>query len=198
MSIFSSDSSSSNSQLKGVRVAILATEGVEEKELTEPQKALKEAGADVKVVSPKSGSIKSWDMTDWGKKIDVDMELKNANPSQFDALVLPGGAMNPDKLRQMPEAVQFVRSFFTEGKPVGAICHAPWELIEADVVRGKTLTSWPSLKTDLRNAGANWVDQECVRDGNLVTSRKPDDLPAFNRTLIQLFAQHAQPLSKAS
>ena len=188
MSIFGNEK---NGPLAGKRIAILATEGFEEVELTKPKKALEDAGATVEVVAPekgiKGGEIKAWDMTDWGKKVAVDVELSDAKASSYDALHLPGGVMNPDHLRQIPEAVAFVKSFFEAGKPVSAICHAGWTLIEADVVKGKTMTSWRSLKTDLKNAGAAWVDQEVVVDGNLVTSRKPDDLPAFNEQIVQTF-----------
>lgn len=189
----------SKETLQGKRIAILATEGFEEVELTKPKDALEEAGATIEVVSLKSGSIKAWDMTDWGKTVDVDIALEDARPESYDALVLPGGVMNPDKLRMDKAAVSFVKSFFNSGKPVGAICHASWTLIEADVVRGKTLTSWPSLQTDLRNAGAKWVDEEVVEDGGLITSRKPDDLKAFNAKLIEVFSRTgSQPLRKAS
>jgi protease I len=177
-------------QLDGVRVAILATDGFEQAELEEPKKALDKAGAETRVVSPSGKAIKGWDMTDWGHKVDSDLALKDARPDDFDALVLPGGVINPDKLRMMPEAVAFVKAFFDAGKPVAAICHGPWTVLESGCARGRRMTSWPSLKTDLRNAGANWVDEEVVVDGNLVTSRKPDDLPAFNREAIKLFAHH--------
>jgi protease I len=183
-------------RLNGIRVAILATQGFEQAELLKPKLALEEAGAKVDVISPKagiqSGRIKGWNMTDWGDSIKVDVELSEAKEGNYDALLLPGGVMNPDKLRIDPHAVAFVKGFFTANKPVAAICHAPWTLIEADVVRGKTLTSWPSLQTDLRNAGAQWVDQEVVEDNGLVTSRKPDDLPAFNKRVIELFSKVTQ------
>lgn len=175
--------------LKNKRVAILATDGVEQVELLEPRKALKEAGATTEVISPRPGKIKGWDHTEWGEKISVDTELKNADPAQYDALLLPGGVMNPDHLRQDPEAVQFVKAFFQAGKPVAAICHGPWLLVEADVVRGRKLTSWPSLQTDIRNAGGQWADQEVITDQGLVTSRKPDDIPAFNKKMIEEFAE---------
>lgn len=175
-------------QLRGKRVAILATDGVEQIELTEPRKALDAAGARTVVVSPKSGSIKGWDHDHWGETIPVDQSLDDARADQFDALMLPGGVMNPDHLRRNERAVQFVRSFFDAGKPVAAICHAPWMLVEADVVDGRTITSWPSLRTDIRNAGGDWVDREVVTDQGLVTSRKPDDIPAFNRKMIEIFA----------
>jgi protease I len=190
MSVFNTEF---RDKLKGRHVAILATQGVEEIELTKPKKALEDAGARVDVVAPrsgiKSGKIKAWDMTDWGDEIKVDVELSAANSSKYDALHLPGGVMDPDRLRIDAQAVAFVKSFFNDGKPVAAICHAPWTLIEADAVRGKTMTSWPSLQTDLRNAGAKWVDREVVDDKNLVTSRKPDDIPAFNKAMIELFSR---------
>jgi protease I len=182
-------------KLKGRRVAILATEGVEEVELTKPKKALEEAGAKVDVIAPASGikshQIKAWDMTDWGGTIKVDVELSAASSSKYDALHLPGGVINPDSLRIDPKAVEFVKSFIKEGKPVASICHGPWTLIEADAVRGRTITSWPSLKTDLRNAGAQWVDREVVEDKNLLTSRNPNDIPAFNKAMIELFSHAA-------
>lgn len=175
--------------LKNKRVAILATDGVEQVELLEPRKALDAAGAKTEVISPKGGQIKGWNHTEWGQKIAVDVELNSADPTQYDALLLPGGVMNPDHLRQEPAAVQFVRSFFEAHKPVAAICHAPWMLVEAGVVRGRKLTSWPSLQTDIRNAGGEWTDQQVVTDQGLVTSRKPDDIPAFNKKMIEEFAE---------
>jgi len=184
--------------LKGIKVAILATDGVEQVELLKPRQALEEAGAQTAVVSPKSGKIKGWNHTEWGEQIPVDHELGNVSPNDFDALLLPGGVLNPDKLRMEPQAVQFVKAFFTAGKPVAAICHGPWMIIEAGAAKGKQITSWPSLQTDLRNAGANWVDQEMVRDGNLVTSRKPDDIPAFNRGIIELFHETAGQSRRAA
>lgn len=183
-------------KLKGRRVAILATEGVEEVELTKPKKALEDAGARVDVIAPKSGirngKIKAWDMTDWGDQIQVDVELSNAKSGDYDALHLPGGVINPDRLRMDPQAVAFVVSFVTDRKPIASICHGPWTLIEAGAVKARTITSWPSLKTDLLNAGADWVDREVVEDRNLVTSRKPDDIPAFNKAMIEAFqrAEH--------
>src|SRR5579875_2483415 len=175
--------------LKGKRVAILATEGFEYVELTEPKKALEEAGAKAEVVSPREGKIRGWNHTDWGDSVKVDVSLKSADPNSYDALLLPGGVMNPDHLRQDRDAVQFVRAFFTAHKPVAAICHGPWMLVEADVVRGRKLTSWPSLQTDIRNAGGEWSDQEVVTDQGLVTSRKPADIPAFNKKVIEEFAE---------
>jgi len=178
-------------QLDGKRVAILVTDGFEQVEMTEPRKAMDGAGAQTDLVSPARGKVKGWQHTKWGDEFPVEVPLEQANPDDYDALVLPGGVMNPDKLRMNEDAVHFVRAFFDAGKPVAAICHGPWTLIEADVVRGRTLTSWPSLQTDLRNAGANWVDREVVTDNGLVTSRKPDDLPAFNRKMIEEFAEGA-------
>jgi protease I len=184
--------------LTGKRVAILATDGVEQEELTEPRKALDAAGASTKVVSPKSGSIKGWNHTNWGDPIKVDVTLDNTSADDFDALLLPGGVMNPDHLRTNENAVNFVRAFFEAGKPVAAICHGPWLLVEADVVRGRNVTSWPSLETDLRNAGANWTDSQVVTDHGLVTSRKPDDIPAFNRKMIEEFAEGIHEEQRAS
>ncbi len=176
-------------QLHGKRVAILVTDGFEEVELTKPREALDQAGAKTQIVSPKDAKAKGWRHTDWGNEVPVDVPLAQAKADQFDALLLPGGVINPDKLRMQPEAVAFVKAFFDSGKPVAAICHGPWTIIEAGVARGRKIASWPSLKTDIRNAGAEWVDQEVVRDGNLVTSRKPDDIPAFNKAIIELFSQ---------
>ncbi len=184
--------------LSGKRVAILATDGVEQVELTEPRKALDSAGANTKVVSPKPGSIKGWNHTNWGDPIKVDITLENTSPDDYDALLLPGGVMNPDHLRTNTNAVNFVRAFFEAGKPVAAICHGPWLLVEADVVRGRNVTSWPSLQTDLRNAGANWTDSQVVTDHGLVTSRKPDDIPAFNRKMIEEFAEGVHEEQRAS
>jgi len=178
-----------SNNLSGKRVAILATDGVEQVELTEPRKALDQAGAKTVVVSPKNGKIKGWQHDHWGDEIPVDVSLDQASSDTFDALMLPGGVMNPDHLRMNKKAVQFVKSFFDAGKPVAAICHGPWLLVEADVVRGRTVTSWPSLQTDLRNAGADWVDREVATDEGLVTSRKPDDIPAFSSKMIEEFAE---------
>ena len=189
-----------NSTLQGKRVAILVTDGFEQVELLEPRKALDEAGALTQVVSPKDGKVKGWNTKEWGNEVPVDVPLKSAKPEQFDALLLPGGVMNPDKLRMDPQAIAFVKHFADAGKPIAAICHGPWTLVEAGAVRGKTMTSWPSLKTDLKNAGANWQDKEVITDGSIVTSRKPDDIPAFNREMIRLFAGQAQqsPLRKTA
>jgi protease I len=174
--------------LKGTKVAILATDGFEQVELTEPRKALDQAGATTQVISPKAGEIKGWNLKDWGEKVRVDKTLDQANAKDYDALVLPGGVINPDQLRTEPKAVAFVKEFAESGKPVAAICHGPWTLIEAGVVKGRKLTSWPSLKTDLKNAGANWVDEQVVLDGNFITSRKPDDIPAFSKKIIEEIA----------
>ena len=183
--------------LEGVKIAILATDGFEQAELTEPRKALQAAGADTDVVAPKPGRIRGWKAKDWGDEVVVDAVLEDADPKDYDALVLPGGVMNPDHLRMQPQAVAFVKAFVDAAKPIGAICHGPWTLVEAGAARGHRMTSWPSLQTDLRNAGADWIDQEVVVDGNLVTSRKPDDLPAFNREIIELFS-HARPEARGS
>lgn len=176
-------------KLNGKRIAILVEDGVEQIELTSPKEALEEAGAITHIISPKSDKVKGWDRTDWGQEFPVDVAIEQANPNEYDALLLPGGVMNPDKLRKSKPAVQFVRSFFEQQKPVAAICHGPWMLVEADVVKGRKVTSYPSLQTDLKNAGANWVDQEVVVDQGLVTSRNPDDLPAFNRKLVEEVAE---------
>jgi len=175
--------------LRGMRVAILATDGFEQSELLEPKRALEAAGAKPEIVSPKAGEIQGMNHQEKGQKVTVDRALSEARANDYEALVLPGGVANPDKLRTIPEAVGFVRSFFEENKPVAAICHGPWTIVEADQARGHEMTSWPSLKTDLRNAGANWVDRQVVVDRNLVTSRKPDDLPAFTEKMIELFAR---------
>lgn len=175
--------------IKGRKVAVLASDGVEQVELTGPVQALRQAGAEVVVVAPKSGTIQGMNHDQKADRIQVDQSLDSISPDQFDALVLPGGVANPDFLRTQPKAVAFVRHFVDAEKPVAAICHGPWTLIEAGGVRGRRMTSWPSLRTDLRNAGANWVDESVVVDGRLVTSRKPDDLPAFNREMLELFAK---------
>jgi protease I len=175
--------------LSGCRVAILVTDGFEQVELFEPRKALDEAGANTSVVSPKSDQVRGWNFTEWGDRISVDVPLAKASPDDFDALLLPGGVMNPDTLRMIPRAVEFAKAFFDAGKPVAVICHGPWTVIETGAARGRRIASWPSLKTDLRNAGAEWMDQEVVVDQNLVSSRKPDDIPAFNREMITLFSR---------
>jgi protease I len=166
------------------KVLILATDGFEQAELTDPKKALEDAGIQTTVASPQSGEIKGWDQTDWGKSVKVDATLDEVSVDQFDALLLPGGQINPDKLRLEDKAVALVKAFAQANKPVAAICHGPWLLVEADVVKDRTVTSWPSIRTDLRNAGANVVDQEVSIDGNFITSRKPDDIPAFSKALI--------------
>jgi protease I len=182
--------------LTGKKIAILATDGFEQVELTEPKKDLEAAGATVTVLSitpgegGKSGVIKGWDKTDWGETVKVDELVYDAKPEQFDALVLPGGQINPDKLRVDKDTVAFVRAFAQSGKPTAAICHGPWTLIEAGVVHGKTMTSWPSVSTDLKNAGAHWVDKEVVVDGNFITSRKPDDIPAFVKAITAALTEH--------
>ena len=173
--------------LKGLKVAILITDGFEQVEMTEPRQALGQAGAEPQIVSPKNNLVKAWKFTEWGDEFVVERPLSSARPDDYDALLLPGGVMNPDTLRTIPAAVAFVMAFFDVGKPVASICHGPWTIIEAGAARGRRLTSWPSLRTDLRNAGADWVDEEVVVDGNLVTSRKPDDIPAFNREMIRVF-----------
>ena len=175
--------------LQGKRVAMLVENGFEQIELTEPRKALLDAGAEAHVVSPVKGKVKGWNFKEWGDEVSVDKPLDQADPNDYDALVLPGGVMNPDKLRMNPRAIDFVKAFFQAGKPVAAICHAPWTLIDAGVVSGRKITSYPSLATDLKNAGAKWVDEEVVVDQGLVTSRNPDDLPAFNRKMIEEFAE---------
>jgi protease I len=175
--------------LNGKRIAFIATEGVEQVELTEPWKAVEEAGAKPELISTESGEVQAWKHFGKGDKFTVDRTIEEAQPDEYDALVLPGGVANPDQLRTDENVVQFIRNFYDSGKPIGVICHGPWTLIEADVVRGKKITSWPSLQTDLRNAGANWVDEECVVDEGLVSSRKPDDLPAFNKKIIEEFAE---------
>jgi protease I len=175
--------------LTGKKVAILVADGFEQVEMTKPREALKEAGAETKIVSPAPGQIQGMNHADKGDKFDVDIPLEKARAEDFDALMIPGGLMNPDQLRSTEEALEFVRHFFENAKPVAAICHAPWVLIDAGVVRGRTMTSWPAIKTDLRNAGANWVDKEVVVDNGLVTSRKPDDIPAFNEKMVEEFGE---------
>ncbi|WP_029215509.1 type 1 glutamine amidotransferase domain-containing protein [Kallotenue papyrolyticum] len=175
--------------LNGKKVAILVTNGFEQVELTEPKQALEQAGAQTFIISPEREQVQAWQHFDKGDTFPVDVPLDQARPEDYDALLLPGGVANPDQLRTDERAVRFVRAFFEAGKPVAAICHGPWLLVEADVVRGRTVTSWPSLKTDLKNAGARWVDQEVVVDQGLVTSRNPNDIPAFNRKMIEEFAE---------
>lgn len=185
-------------KLNNLKVAILVENGFEQMELTDPQKALEQAGATTQIVSPAEVKVKGWQHTEWGDEFPVDVALDEANAADFDALLLPGGVMNPDKLRINERAVAFIKEFFDAGKPVAAICHGPWTLIEAGQVEGRTLTSYPSIKSDLINAGAKWVDQEVVNENGLVTSRKPDDLPAFNREIISLFGETDQKQSKSA
>jgi protease I len=187
-------------KLTGKKVAILAADGFEEVELTKPRAALEEAGATTTVISIESGKIQGMNHADKGETVAVDQTLEEAKAEDFDALMIPGGLMNPDALRSSEKALEFVRHFFREGKPVAAICHAPWVLIDANVIRGRTVTSWPAIKTDVRNAGGNWVDQEVVVDTGLVTSRKPDDIPAFNQKMIEEFCEgrHAAKSGTAS
>lgn len=183
--------------LKGLKVAILVENGFEQVELVEPRKALDLAGAETQIVSPQNKQVRAWKFTEWGETMSVDVALDNADPENFDALLLPGGVMNPDFLRVQPKAVAFVKAFFDTGKPVASICHGPWTIIETGAARGCVITSWPSLQTDLRNAGAKWVDEEVVVDGNLVTSSKPDDIPAFNAKVNELFSTARKALPAA-
>ena len=176
-------------ELRGKRVAFLFTEGVEQVELTEPLDAVRSAGADVDIVSLEKGEIEMWKHFDRGDKITAEVAVAEADPSDYDGLVLPGGVANPDQLRLNKDAVKFVRAFFEQDKPAGVICHGPWMLVETGVAKGRKVTSWPSLQTDLRNAGADWVDEEVVVDNGLVTSRKPDDLPAFCAKIVEEFAE---------
>jgi protease I len=175
--------------LRDMKVAILVENGFEQVELMRPRAALDEAGARTSVVSPQRERVRGWSFTEWGEEVPVDAPLDQARPEDFDALLLPGGVMNPDSLRMQPAAVAFAKAFFDAGKPVAVICHGPWTVIETGHARGRRIASWPSLRTDLRNAGAEWVDEPVVVDGNLVSSRKPDDIPAFNREAIRLFSQ---------
>ena len=176
-------------RLDGKKVAILVTDGFEQVELTKPREALDEAGAETKIVSLKPGKIQGMHHADKGDKFDVDLKLDEARAEEFDALMIPGGLMNPDALRSNEYALEFTRHFFREGKPVAAICHGPWVLIDAGVVRGRILTSWPAIKTDVKNAGGKWVNEEVVVDNGLVTSRKPDDIPAFNKKMVEEFCE---------
>src|SRR4051794_21859486 len=186
-------------KLKGKKVAIVAADMVERVELVEPRKALEEAGAETTLISLKPGEIKSFDHFDPAESIKVDKTAEEVDASDFDALMIPGGVGNPDQLRGDENVVSFVSDFFEQGKPVAAICHAPWVLVEAGVVKGRKLTSWPTLETDIRNAGGNWVDEQVVVDSGLVTSRKPDDIPAFNDKMIEEFAEgrHQEQAEKA-
>jgi protease I len=185
-------------QLDGKKVAILVTDGFEQSELEEPKAALEQAGAATHIVSPAGANVKGWKHTEWGDEFPVDVTLGAAVPENYDALLLPGGVMNPDKLRRDAKALAFVRHFFEARKPVAAICHGPWTLIDAGVVNGRTVTSYESIQTDLKNAGAKWVDEEVVVDNGLVTSRKPDDIPAFNKKLIEEIAEGKHARQRAS
>ena len=176
-------------ELRGKRIAALVEHGFEQSELLEPKAALEAAGAEVDIVSPQQRKVKGWKSTNWGDEVAVDRHLDDAIAGEYDGLLLPGGVLNPDRLRINEKAVRFVRAFVDSGKPIASICHGPWTLIEAGAIRGRRVTSWPSLATDLRNAGGEWVDQDCVVDNGLVTSRKPDDIPTFNRKMIEEFAE---------
>ncbi len=190
-------------ELNGKKVAILVADGFEQVEMTKPREALKEAGAETKIVSNKSGKVQGMNHDEKGDEFEVDLTLSGAQGRDFDALLMPGGLMNPDAMRQEESALEFVRHFFEAGKPVAVICHGPQVLINADLVRGRTMTSWPALEVDMKNAGANWVDEEVVVDNGLVSSRKPDDIPAFNKKMIEEFAEgrhgqrHQSPEQKA-
>ncbi|PVY44128.1 protease I [Pontibacter virosus] len=175
--------------LQGKKIAIVVTDGFEQVELTEPKKALEEAGAETHLIALKEGEVKGWNHTDWGDKFKVDKTIGNVNADDYNALLLPGGVMSPDKLRANEQVVNFVSQFMESGKPVAAICHGPWTLIETGKLQGKKMTSYHTLKTDLKNAGAEWVDQEVVVDNGLITSRKPDDIPAFNKKMVEEFAE---------
>ena len=185
-------------KLEGKKVAILVADGFEQVEMTKPRDALIEAGAETKIVSLKSGQIQGMHHADKGEKFDVDLTVDETRPEEFDALMIPGGLLNPDALRQDSDALDFARHFFREGKPVAAICHGPQVLISADLVRGRKMTSWPAIQVDVRNAGAKWVDEEVVVDNGLVTSRKPDDIPAFNRKMIEEFAEGRHKVAAAA
>jgi protease I len=184
-------------ELDGLKVAILVDDGFEQVELVEPRKALEAAGADTFIVSPRNALVSGWNFSNWGEDFAVDIPIGRARPDDFDALLLPGGVMSPDSLRMQPDAVAFVGAFFDAGKPVAAICHGPWTIIECGRARGRRIAAWPSLRTDLRNAGAEWVDEELVIDRELVSSRKPDDLPAFNRGMIEVFGRALTSLRAA-
>lgn len=185
-------------KLNGLKVAILATDGFEQSELLKPKQALKEAGAEVSIVSLKTGEIKGWNENNWGETVAVDLTLENAKAEDFDALQLPGGVINPDKLRMEKSAVDFIKSFANAGKPIAAICHAPWTLIEAKIVSGVKVTSWSSLRTDLENAGAIWEDKEVVVSNGIITSRNPQDIPAFNERMIEEFAKSDSANAKSA
>lgn len=176
-------------KLTGLTVAILVADGFEQSEMAKPRQALDDADAQTRLISPNQAKVRGWSHGNWADEFPVDVHLFKANPDDYDALLLPGGVMNPDHLRMLDEAVAFVKAFVDSKKPIAAICHGPWTLINADGVQGRTMTSWPSIRVDLENAGAYWIDKEAVRDGNLVTSRKPDDIPAFNKEIIALFSE---------
>jgi protease I len=184
--------------LNGKKIAFLvAQEGVEEVELTEPWKAVEQAGGAPELIAPESGEVQAFQHLDKSQRFGVDKTLDEADPSDYDGVVLPGGVANPDQLRTEPTAVEFLQRFFAEGKPVGVICHGPWTLVEADLVRDRTITSWPSLQTDIRNAGGNWVDEQVVVDEGLVSSRNPDDLPAFCAKIVEEFAEGRHEVAHA-
>jgi len=184
--------------ITGLRVAILITDGFEQVEMQKPRQVLDQAGAKTSIVSPQYPHVRSWNFVEWGEEFAVDVPLDRAHPGDFDALLLPGGVMNPDSLRMLPKAVAFAKGFFNAGKPVAVICHGPWTVIETGYARGKKIASWPSLKTDLQNAGAQWMDQDVVVDGQLVSSRKPDDIPAFNREMLRLFGHVEHPAGRVA
>ena len=184
--------------LKGKKIAILVADGFEQVELTGPKEALEAAGAEIEIVSPAEEEVQGWNHDDRADRFPVDMPLNLARSDDYDGLVLPGGVRNPDQLRRLTRAVEFVDGFFATGKPVAAICHAPWLLIETEVIKGRNITSWPSLKTDLTNAGARWVDREVVVDNGLITSRKPQDIPAFNKKMIEEFAEGRHSRQRAA
>lgn len=186
-----------NQNLTGKKIAIVVTDGFEQSELTEPKQALEQAGAQTQIVSPKSDNVRGWKHTEWGDQFRVDVPIDNANPEDYDALLLPGGVMNPDKLRRDERVLSFVKTFSDAGKPIAAICHGPWTLIDAGLVKGRKLTSYESIQTDLKNAGAKWTDEEVVVDKGLITSRKPQDIPAFNQKIIEEFAKGRVEKQKA-
>ena len=179
-------------KLRNLKIAILVANGFEQSEMVEPKKALEKSGAKTVIISPIEGKVKGWKDKNWGDEFPVDKLIEQVEPEDFDGLLLPGGVMNPDTLRLYPPVINFIKAFVKANKPIAAICHGPWTLINAEAVKNRKITSWPSLKTDLMNAGAHWVDQEVVKDGNIVTSRKPADIPAFNRTFIELLIERIQ------
>lgn len=186
-------------KLKGKKIAVVATDGFEQSELEKPIQAIKDAGGTYEIVSPKSGTIRGWDSTDWGNEFQVDRKIKEANPADYDGLLLPGGVLNPDQLRTDESVINFVKAFFKEGKqkPVAAICHGPWTLINAGVVKGRHMTSYKSIRLDLENAGVKWTDEEVVVDNGLVTSRNPKDLPAFNKKMVEEFCEGRHQVQQA-